>query len=74
VFVTGWFARSRALPKKRKNPCTANALSYMSLVISSKPDAQPRRATMLTWNAALCRANYSLTQFYYNKQKRECNG
>ena len=46
----------------------------MSLVISSKPDAQPRRATMLTWNAALCRANYSLTQFYYNKQKRECNG
>jgi len=22
-----------------------------------------RRATMLTWNAALCRANYSLTQY-----------
>jgi hypothetical protein len=26
-----------------------------------------RRATMLTWNAALYRANYSLTQNHYNK-------
>ncbi len=41
-------------------------LSYMSLVISSKPDA-PRRVTMLTWNAAGDRANYSLTQHHYNK-------
>ena len=42
----------------------------MSLVISSKPDAR-RRATMLTWNAANGRANYSLTREYYIKYARK---
>ena len=31
-----------------------------------------RRATMLTWNAALCRANYSLTQKHYIKMNLLC--
>jgi len=67
LFLSEFGERRHVL--KTKNSCTANTLSYMSLVISSKPDAR-RRATMLTWNAVTGRANYSLTRNHYIKIAR----
>ena len=59
------------LPEKKKLMYGKHAVVHESRYFIQARRAL-RRATMLTWNAALCRANYSLTQKHYIKTNLLC--
>ena len=61
------------LPEKKKLMYGKHAVVHESRYFIQARRAL-RRATMLTWNAAGNRANYSLTQVYYSKSKFDCIG
>ena len=59
------------LPEKKKLMYGKHAVVHESRYFIQARRAV-RRATMLTWNASFCRANYSLTQMYYIKLATIC--
>ena len=59
------------LPEKKKLMYGKHAVVHESRYFIQARRALCR-ATMLTWNAALNRANYSLTQMYYIKLATIC--